>query len=226
MVLQKKLSTCPINTVFDVGANVGNWCDLAAGYFPAARIHAFEISAGTFRTLAARLGNDARFTLNNFGLSNRAGNIHYRDFGDGSGHNSIIVENVGGHGSIESVPLSEARVDTGDDYCSRNSISQIDFLKLDVEGAEHLILEGFTRMLAAQAIGLVQFEYGYINGATKFLMKDFFDFFSSHDYVVGRLTPEPIEFRAFQSKDNDFKSGPNYIAVASGNTELIDLLVR
>src|SRR4051812_44598013 len=39
------LTSCAIATVFDVGAHVGEWTQLAARSLPAATVHAFEIES-------------------------------------------------------------------------------------------------------------------------------------------------------------------------------------
>jgi hypothetical protein len=48
----------------------------------------------------------------------------------------------------------------------------IDLLKLDTEGAEHLVLRGFDGALARGRIAAVQFEYGRVNAVTGFLLRD------------------------------------------------------
>lgn len=51
--LLEKLSGEGFREVFDVGCNVGEWSLTAVKYFAQARIHCFELSASTFRTLSA-----------------------------------------------------------------------------------------------------------------------------------------------------------------------------
>jgi Methyltransferase FkbM domain len=101
--------------------------------------------------------------------------------------------------------------DGGDEFLAREGISQVDFLKLDVEGAEHLVLEGLEGYLREQRIRLVQFEYGRVNILTHFLLRDFYQLFAKYGYAVGKVFPDYVEFREYELKDEDFL-GPNYLA--------------
>ena len=78
-------------------------------------------------------------------------------------------------------------------------------------------------MIDKGKIRLIQFEYGYANGDAKFLMKDFFNFFSEKDYIVAKLRKK-INFKEWDYSFNDFKSGPNYLAIKKDDIELKTLL--
>ncbi len=217
--LLKQLSAQNIKTVFDVGANVGDWSLIAGAGLSDADIHAFELSDTTFLELK-RAADRHGFKANNFGLSDQDAEIVYKNYGDGSTLNTIVA---GADFHDANIPAQEkrARVMRGDDYCATNGIDHIDFLKIDVEGAEHLVLDGFKNMLSRGRISVIQFEYGYVNGDAHFLMKDFFTLFKAHDYVIGPLKPKGVIFGDFDYRLNDFKSGPNYVAVAKSRTDLI-----
>src|SRR5690606_34205235 len=51
--LLEVLASVPVRTVFDVGANVGDWSLAAAQALPLATIHCFELSPRTFKTLSS-----------------------------------------------------------------------------------------------------------------------------------------------------------------------------
>lgn len=57
-------------------------------------------------------------------------------------------------------PSSQISVTTLDNFCNKNSIDQIDFLKIDTEGFELEVLLGAKKMLSEEQIRYVQFEYG------------------------------------------------------------------
>ena len=111
----------------------------------------------------------------------------------------------------------------GDDFIKENNIVSIDFLKLDVEGAEYDALLGFENAFKEGIIKLVQFEYGFINISTKKLLIDYYTFFEAHGYILGKVFPKNVEFRNYNVKHEDF-IGPNFIAVKKTETELIDIL--
>lgn len=218
--LLSTLAAVNFKTIFDVGANVGDWSLIAAGYFPKAIVHAFELSNSTYLTTSSRLSG-GRFIVNNIGLSNATGTISYNDYGVNSGANTIIGAANFWDGNV-ALEKKESRVTTGDIYCADHNINFIDFLKIDVEGADHLVLQGFDRMLKSKSIRVIQFEYGYTHADAKFLMRDFFSLLNSKGYIVGKLWADGVEFSDFFYWLNNFKSGPNYVAVREDDTEIIN----
>jgi len=210
----------PMEVIFDVGANIGEWTQMAIQSFQGATIHSFELSDLTFPVLTHNLRNEDRVQLNNCGLSNETKEIVYKDYGENSGVNTIIP-NAEFHDRDIVPTMRKAKVVAGDQYCLEHKIHTIDFLKIDVEGAEHLVLEGFSQMLRANAIKVIQFEYGYTHADAKFLIKDFYDLFEKYGYVVGPLKPTGVLFRDFVYALNDFNSGPNYVAVPKKDEALI-----
>ena len=80
-------------------------------------------------------------SLNNFGLSNESGKFEYKDYGENSGVNSLIID--ADFPITESPVIVKAQVETGDDYCKRSNIKEIDILKIDVEGGTSCIKRFF-----------------------------------------------------------------------------------
>lgn len=209
--LLERMAALRARTVFDVGANVGDWTLAAAQLLPDAHIHSFELSPRTWRTLSQRVSGP-RFTVNNCGMGDRDGTMEFKDYGENSTVNTLLTEATY-HDARQTAVVSKAEIVTGDSYCARHGIGQIDLLKIDVEGADHLVLAGFEGMLRAKAVRVVQFEYGYTHGDAKFLMRDFHALFARHGYAVGRLERRGVAFAPWNYKMNDFRSGPNYVAV-------------
>jgi FkbM family methyltransferase len=209
--------------LFDVGANVGDWSIAAATLVPGAQIHSFEIipeTADQFRD-RVRSAGQSRITVNALGLSDHAGTIevaYLPEFSQGS--SAAVVQPYG------TVEARQCEVQTGDHYCQEHDIEHIDFLKLDVEGLEEKVLDGFGSMLSHGSIDVVQFEYGFPNATLRFLLGDFYELFERHGYVVGKVYPDSVEFRDYDpQRDEDFR-GPNYVAVRRARPDLIELLAQ
>jgi FkbM family methyltransferase len=208
--------------VFDVGANRGEWAHMAEQLLPEARVHAFEIVPETFGALARNCEGHARIEVHPFGLSDAEGEI---DVFFAAGRSEIatcvsgISESIHGY----SPPRVRTRVTTGDLFCEREGIERIDFLKLDVEGFEPNVLSGFRRMLGAGRIGAVQFEYGYGNIVSRFLLRDFYELLAPLGMRIGKVYPESVEFRDYDLRSEDFL-GPNFLAVHETRPELIRAL--
>ena len=217
--LLNSLRTEPIKVVFDVGANVGEWSKIALTKFSEAQVFGFEISDRTFLTLQDNLKNETRCSFHNIGLSNEVGSIQYKDYGVNSGVNTIL-SNTDFHDDSIQPELLECLVTTGDLFCKANGIEYIDILKIDVEGAEILVLEGFVNMLKSNSIRVIQFEYGYANGDSHTLMKDFYTLLGNYGYVTGPLKRRGVLFMDFVYPLNSFNSGPNFVSVLKKELQL------
>ena len=74
---------------------------------------------------------------------------------------------------------------TGDSYCKKNNIKNIDFMKIDVQGSERDVLEGFKIMLKKNNIKIIIVEYDYTDRYnSKGKIADFENFFSKYGYSL------------------------------------------
>ena len=64
---------------------------------------------------------------------------------------------------------------TLDDFCAENEVTEIGYLKIDVEGHELNVLRGAHRMLEEGRIRFVQFEFGEANIDSRTFVRDFFE---------------------------------------------------
>jgi len=204
--------------VLDVGANVGQWTLLAAALLPSAAIHAFEVVPETAGQLAASVAALApRVVANGFGLADRDGTLAISMLDDDSTLSSIVRLHDG-MGEAVACPVR-----AGDGYMAEAGIDHIDLLKIDVEGAEHLVLAGFARALAERRIDVIQFEYGRANILTKMLLHDYHQALESLGYALGKLYPSRVDFRAYRTEHEDF-IGPNFVAVRAEREDLVAAL--
>jgi FkbM family methyltransferase len=216
--LIERTSKRNFTTIFDVGANIGDWTNYAARFHPGAKIHSFEIVPSTFARLrenTATLGD--RVFANAFGLSDANGEVDVFVAPDNAYVSSMYDFGGVGCGKVK------CKVQRGEDYARVNDIRKIDILKIDVEGAESRVLRGFGDMFTRGNIRLVQFEYNRGAIASRYLLIDFYDFFTQRGYVLGKLTPDGVIFRDYEYAYEDF-NGPNYVACLAGDRELIDSL--
>ena len=212
--LLQRLAGADIRTVLDVGANVGTWSGLAARTFPPATIYALEIVPATFERLRAQTAGAPHVHPVNLGLADHTGQLRIRYHPAASTHATFTEYPHGWTGET-----LECAVTTGDAFLADKGLTAVDFLKMDVEGAEHLVLQGFGRALTQRRIRFVQFEYGRVNVLTGFLLKNFYDLFAAHGYVVGKIYPDYVDVRPYELGDEDFL-GPNYLACRREEPEL------
>jgi FkbM family methyltransferase len=152
-------------TVFDVGACIGELSLLFARFVGnSGRVYSFEASTRTYQRLAKiiELANRPHIVLNHAAVAEKQGLVDLHVYDDShSGWNSLTarpLENYGIHVKPEYV--EKVRAVTIDSYCHENNISQIDLLKIDVEGAELQVLQGASRMLQNKSIKCCVFEFG------------------------------------------------------------------
>lgn len=203
----------PGSVVFDVGANIGDWTAMVAGHCNGAIVHAFEIVPDTAKLLRDRVSN--QIVVNDFGLLDQEGTAevqHLPTFAAGSSIFTPIHSDV--------VELVQCRITTGDLYCAGQELDRIDLLKIDVEGADHLVLAGFTGMLGRDAIDVVQFEYGMTSIVTRFFLTDFYSLLSEAGFVIGKLFPDHVDFKEYDHRQEDLR-GPNFVAVRREKAELV-----
>jgi len=216
--LIQKLQSFNIKIIFDVGCNEGNWSKMVHKIKPLSKIYAFDINKNCIENLKNKF-NLIEFC--NLGLSNLNSNKFFNFYSKTSSLNSAFNFH-----NLE-YRKKKIKVIRGDDFCSKKKIDKIDFLKIDVEGMEHLVLEGFKKKLAGNKIKMIQFEYGYTNSISKFLMYDFFVFFKKYNYLLGRITNLGVDFiDNFDFKYNNFNSGPNFLAIHKKEKEIIKILKK
>lgn len=222
--LLEKLSGAGVKTVFDVGCHTGSWTQTASLALREAEFHCFEIAEDSFKKANESLGSHKNIKLNHAAISDIDGEVCFRDYGSQSQLNTTLLESSWTEPGTTGV-ISRIRAIKGDTYCKEHGIDFIDFLKVDCEGADHKALSGFVSMLKTHSIRLIQFEYGYTNGDAKFLMKDFYQFFSQFDYILAPLRPRKMAFAEWRYDFNDFKSGPNWIAARRDDKQIQQLLL-
>jgi hypothetical protein len=117
----------------------------------------------------------------------------------------------------------DAQLVTLDAYCTLNHIAKVDFVKIDVEGAEYRVLKGFGEHLRRQAVQCVQFEYGAFSTQTRFLLSDYYSLLSQA-YWIGKIFPTYVDFRDYDWSMDDFRFS-NYCCVLKSRPDLRALLV-
>jgi len=198
-----------VRTIFDVGANVGEWCLMCARICPNATIHAFEILPSTYRRLITNISGCQRIVPHDFGLSDTSGET-VALARDGNSDLTSLVRDVPlmyGGGFVET-PVSTC---TGDAFCADNGIADIDLLKIDAEGFDFAVLSGFKNLIERRKIRVIQFEYGLPNVLARTLVRDFYDLLLPFGYHLGKLYPDRVDFREWRPLDEQF-GGPNLVA--------------
>lgn len=147
-----------INIIFDVGCR----SDSEFIYF-SGDVHYFDPVNEFIENLKNNNIMNKNSYFNNFGLGEKNDQIYYypRYQSFYNRVNSCLVSD-----DVNKILL---QIKKGKDYMISNNIKNIDFLKIDTEGFELNVLQGFEDLL--ENIKIIQFEYGgtYLDNNTKLI---------------------------------------------------------
>ncbi len=221
LTVLKKIKSLNPSVVFDGGANVGKYSLLINKFLPNCKVYAFEPVEDTFEIMKKNVSEYDNITPVNYGLFSSKCTKEINLFSSNTHSSLYDIKGI----SYEAENKVEIKLITGDSYIQDNNIPAVDFLKIDVEGAEYEVIKGFEQSLQKGIIKAIQFEYGYINITTKKLLVDFYTLLEDLGYVVGKIFPKQVEFRKYNYLHEDF-IGPNFIAVHKSEKDLIKMLAN
>jgi len=155
-----------IDTVFDVGAHVGQTARQYLSAFPSAQVHSFEPHPNSFRCLAQI--DNPHLRAHQLALSDGCGAGEFFVFDDmvdpeeavpASMNNSLVQDTqfsrIGGRYE-KSISVERATVDA---VCERERIERLGLLKIDTEGHELAVLEGARATLERRGVPFVFLEF-------------------------------------------------------------------
>jgi FkbM family methyltransferase len=138
----------PGDTIWDVGANVGDYATQFADWVgPAGQVYAFEPSRETGTRLALACAGRANIALLPLGLSDRSGEAKLLRGDDADGATARVAE-ADDAGAVASGAFDTVALARGDDLIATGLATVPTLIKLDVEGHELDVLHGLANTLA------------------------------------------------------------------------------
>ena len=143
--------------ILDVGANVGQSALWFRQLFPQATIHSFEPFPDSFTKLVAAVGDRPNHCLHPLAAAETSQRLQLHANADAT-TNSLLASTRAGEKMVPSlvgrdrVPVEAIRLD---DFCQQHHITNIDLLKLDIQGGEAMALRGATGLLKRGEIRVV-----------------------------------------------------------------------
>lgn len=204
------LGSAPLLAV-DIGANVGHYTAELRRRAADVEIHVFEPSAVNVERLRTRFAADAAVVIVPAALSNSAGEATLFANVPGSPLGSLTRRNLEHVGIALEVEESVATMRFDDYWRDRLRKRPVDIVKLDVEGHELAVLEGFGE--AIEHVQVVQFEFGGCNIDTRTYFRDFWHFFRARSFDLYRITPMGFEYLPEYRETDECFSLTNFIAV-------------
>jgi FkbM family methyltransferase len=161
---QQRLLGDNVSIIFEVGAADGRDCLDYAQRYSNATVHAFEPMPENYAKLAQKAQENPRIIAHQMALSDKAGTADFfvAEWDDAS--SLLKSENTGStfdayHKTKQCISVS---VDTIDHICSKNSIDNIDLLKIDAQGAELKILIGAHDILSRIGVRVIYCEIQFL----------------------------------------------------------------
>lgn len=146
--------------IFDVGACNGSSITKFRLIFPTAKMHCFEPFPASFLDMKNRVKGIPDLFLVNVALSNTDGFAKF-NVNESVATNSLL-ESLKTDSSIDGLVQTKEKIEVVtqklDTYVKQNNIDKIDILKLDVQGAELMILQGATETLERKIIKVIYCE--------------------------------------------------------------------
>lgn len=196
----------------DIGGNRGAYAQEFLKRFPDASVHIFEPSSYNVNILKPLFASVSGVNVVGAALSDKSGKLTLYADKPGSGLGSLSKRRLD-HFGIDMNEEEEVPVIRFDEYWRQFSsvFPVIDYVKIDVEGHELSVLEGFGEFL--EHVKLVQFEFGGCNIDTRTFFQDFWYLFSGKDFSLYRITPRGAIFVPAYREADEFFATTNYIAI-------------
>jgi FkbM family methyltransferase len=156
-----------VRMILDVGANHGDLTVKYLGSFPKATVHCFEPSPRPISRLRARLGDHPRVRIHAKAVSDRSGTARFHCFNADPTDSLLEAETDGWRWTdrkddLDLVSSETVETVTLDDFCETHGIDCVDLVKLDIQGAELLALQGAVRLLENRMIAAVWTELNIV----------------------------------------------------------------
>lgn len=173
------------DVVLDVGSHHGLWSKAVLEQVGDIDLHVFEASKQSHAEIVTQLGGIG--TINHAAVYHTDGRITFNTYRDDDRLSSIYRRT-----RVES-KLLPAGFDANsvpavalDNYWT-DPKRQINFLKIDVEGAEYDVLRGANRLLKAGQIDYIQFEYGGTFEDAGFTLGNVWSYLRRSGYAVFKV---------------------------------------
>ncbi len=137
----------PGMTIVDIGANIGYYTVIAAGRTgEVGRVIAFEPAPENYATLQKTISanNFPHVDIHQMAIADKKGTLSLNLYESNKGKHSLVKGSDEAKGFSTSVQVETTTLDA---FLMEHGITNVDVIKMDIEGAESLALEGMRETL-------------------------------------------------------------------------------
>lgn len=197
------------HTFVDIGANCGDWTAAVLRGAPSdCRGLLIDPARPAHQILLDRFKEHANLEILRAAASDRAGEAEFYEE-PGAGETSSLV----GSFCAKDAQRTTVPVTTLDDELQKRGWTHCDVLKIDAEGYDLHVLQGATRLLAGQHIGILQFEYNVPWAAAGSTLAAAFSLLEGYGYRVFLLRStglHPFDYPRY----GEYFTYSNFVAVS------------
>jgi len=189
-VLQWLPKNNPI-TFFDIGASVGNFSKCICGEYKIKKGILIEPVSKLIPILRKAFPDKKTFQIINAAISDSVSETDFYYNEDADFVSSLLrIDNKGeafASLNFDDPVLTKIKTLTLDSIINEQQILNIDFIKIDVQGAEHLVLQGGIETLKITKLVYAEFSYKplYENSSTFF---DLYKIFYENNFMLVNVT--------------------------------------
>lgn len=210
----------PSDTVFDIGANMGWYTVLASSILQSGKCFAFEPNPELLERTVKHIelnGLQDNCQFFNVALSEQPGSVTLHVYKRGHGLSSIQPV------SKDKFTPIEVEATTVDLIIEKHSIQAVDFIKMDVEGAELMVLLGSQGLLKQQNPPIWVMEINFETARTfGHEPIDLLNHLNQHgDYSFYRIDAETGELM-FPASEKSIQHGDNILCVPRSRADRLN----
>ena len=203
---------------FDIGANQGEYTEMILENSPKKiSAHLFEPQKSCVALLTKKFSGNESILINNFGLSDKDESVTLYKNTEQSGLASVYKRDLDYY-QIDMNITETIQLKTGAKYVQEKNVSKINLLKVDVEGHEMKVFEGFGDFLNPSNIDFIQFEYGGANLDSHSSLLEIHNLLTRKGFMLCKIMHSSLEVRPYHPRLENFMY-QNWVAV---NPQIIE----
>ncbi|MDB5143942.1 MAG: hypothetical protein JWQ66_2655 [Mucilaginibacter sp.] len=191
-------------TFIDIGASVGIFSETFAKYYSVNRGIIIEPLAIHIPVLHSKFHDKEKYSIFNLAISESAGEADFYTFDNFDYVSSFLkikrdLMDLPGFNNKKEITL-KVKTDKLDHVISKCCIDKIDLLKIDVQGAEHMVLRSGYNTLKCTKLVYIEFSYKPLyEGSSTFF--DLYKIMTDNHFRLVSVAP------GFKAKDEELLQG-------------------